>query len=135
MTPHNFPYEVLRSASLLAKDGNGNAAPLDVRGSFQLMGLEVATSSDTRYLPVPIKSGLRVGLTVLNLAAGGSIKVSLGSSTSTAPATTVDGVNKYATLNGYGQLVQLISVPATAYGATHQWILDGAPQGASLSAT
>lgn len=132
MTPANFPYEVFRASALIDKDlGNGSVQL--VRGAYQTLGLEIAAANETRFIPAPVKSGLRYAISVLSLAAGGSAKVAIGS-TGGVPSTTFDGTNKYVTLNGFGQFIEFVSVPATALGATHQWVLPP-NQGVSLSPT
>jgi hypothetical protein len=131
MTPFNFPFEVGRSTSLVFKDPGNTGVLNEIPSSFRCLELNPAAAGETRFLPVPSKTGLFLSLTYgQGATAGGTAKVAIGS-TGSAPTTTIDGTNKYATISGYGQLVLLYSVPAGA--TTFQWALL-ANQGAALSA-
>jgi hypothetical protein len=130
MTPGNFQKEVLRSTEFtIPYPNNGNFYNLD--RAFGVMEVNPAISGEEIYLPVPPKSGIFHVLTYgHNATAGGTCKVSIGAPATGAPVTTIDGLNKFATLSAYPQTVVLFSVPATS--STVQWILV-ANQGAALS--
>ena len=135
MTPLNILKQLFHWVDYSIPDP-GTLGNINNDQSFGVVELTIAAAAtEYRYLPAPTKSGLRVTITVGNLGAAGTAKVSLGApndSSATVPAYTVDGTNKYATFSGYGQQVTLISIPASA--TLYKWSLL-VNQGASLSAS
>jgi hypothetical protein len=107
----------------------GNTGVIDANKDFGVLELSF-NGTETRFLPAPLKSGLDCTLTV-GTPTSGSAKVAIGA-TSGTPSTTIDGLNKFATLSAYGQMVKLTSIPASA--TAFKWSLV-VSQGASLSAT
>jgi predicted RecA/RadA family phage recombinase len=116
-----------QATTVVADPGTGANIVVTAGGTCELT---IAAPSETRGLPAPTYDGQRMELNIKHFTTSATCKVALGAVYNGTPSTTIDGTNKFATFNAFGQAVLLEAIPLTA--TTFQWMLV-AKLGATLA--